>query len=275
MKGLLKKAVICLLSVSVIALSFGGSDVLAKGKKKAAATHNVTYIYGLKTVTVPVAHGQNAPVPTDTYVAGYNFTGWVGNAMNVTEDRFILGAYTKAAAPQPYCYFNTYTGGYKSGRKINSNKSAPQPDWWGTINLQKGTPGKTCAVYWLNGHNGELWKTDIVPYGSSLPTPDDPCIAGYEFMGWEGDWTNITEDRVIKAWYFTTHKIYFECDFCGEGLGDRTIHDGDGCWIDPHDHGDKGKKFDGYYTSDGWKYDGGGLTKDLTLHARYVDKEKD
>ena len=271
MKGLMKKAVVCLLMIGVVAVGFGATDVAAKGRR--GGSHNVTYVYGLKSVTVPVAHGQNAPLPTDTYVPGYTFVSWVGNTMNVTEDRVILGAYNKEAAPQPYCNFETYTGGYRSGRKVNSNKSAPFEPWWSTLNLPKGTPGKTCAVYWYNGHNGELWKTDIVPYGSSLPTPDDPCIAGYEFMGWEGDWTNVTEDRAIRAWYLTTHKVHFVCDYCGESLGDKTVQDGFGCWIDPHSHKDEGKVFDHYVTSGGSVYEGGGVTCDMTVHAIFKNKE--
>ncbi|MCR5673304.1 MAG: hypothetical protein K6F87_06270 [Lachnospiraceae bacterium] len=273
MKGIIKKTLIVALSVTLACLIFGNTDAYAKSKVK----HNVTYIYGAKSVTVQVAHGKNAPVPTDTAVPGFKFVSWVGSAANVTEDRVILGAYVKdpvaaVVTATPAYPLNAYTGGFRSGKIVNNNKSAPFPEWWNTINLPKGVPGKTCAVYWYNGHNGELWKTDIVPYGASLPTPADPCLDGYQFMGWEGDWTNVTEDRAIRAWYFTNHTIRFECDECEQLIDIKHVHDGEGTWAEPHHH--DGKEFVKYVTSDGWTYEGGGLTKDLTLHAIYKDEEK-
>ena len=77
MKGMTKKIIIGLLAVVLLSTCAFQSDVLAK--KKSKAVHNVTYIYGLKSITVQVAHGANAPQPTDTYVDGYNFKGWVGS----------------------------------------------------------------------------------------------------------------------------------------------------------------------------------------------------
>ncbi len=266
MKGMLRKAVIGILSVAVLATCFGGTDVLAKKK----VVHNVTYIYGLKSVTVQVAHGQNAPVPTDTDVAGFRFVSWIGSAANVTEDRVILGAYVKNAtqAAPAYTAYNSGGGDYRNGRKVNGNKSAPFPEWWNTLNIQKGIPGKTCAVYWLNGNNNELWKVDMVPYGASLPTPADPCIAGLEFVGWEGDWTNVTEDRVIRAWYFKTYKVKFVCGKCGECYDEKYVRNGDSASTDNHYH--EGWKFDHYVKDDGSTYGGGGITGDTTLTAVYV-----
>ena len=115
MSKAIKRIIIGVLASSVIMLCCTGSDV------SAATKHNVTYVYGTKMVTVQVKHGQNAPVPTDTYVPGYQFTSWVGNAANVTEDRVILGAYTKdatVAAPVAASMVSDYT------KKFNSNKSA-------------------------------------------------------------------------------------------------------------------------------------------------------
>ena len=67
MKGIIKKAVIGLIAASAITVLAGQSAVFAK------VMHNVTFIYGTKSVTVAVEHGKNAPVPTDTDVAGFIF----------------------------------------------------------------------------------------------------------------------------------------------------------------------------------------------------------
>ncbi len=262
MKGIIKKLLIGILAVTVLAGVAGQSDVFAK-----AATHNVTFIYGLKSVTVPVAHGASAPLPLDTAVPGYQFTAWVGSTDNVTEDRVILGAYTKNVPASALQSTGMWT------QKYSNAKSAPFPDWWKTLNLPKGEPGKTCAVYWYNAWTGELWKTDIVPYGSSLATPPDPCIAGYDFAGWEGDWTNVTEDRAIRACYYVKHKLKFIDGQTDETIEDCYVHDGEGAYPDPPHHHDK--HFIGYFNSDGEEYNGGGVHNDHTFYARYEDKKKE
>lgn len=266
MKGIMKKALIIAISASMLFLCFGSVDSFAKARVK----HNVTFIYGLKSVTVPVVHGKNAPIPTDTDVPGFTFTGWVGNAANVTEDRVILGAYVNNN-PAPKTT-NAGGGSFYStnSKKFTSNKSAQWPAWWSTLNLPKGVPGKTCAVHWFNEWTGELWRTDIVPYGSSIATPPDPCIGGYEFSGWDGDWTNITEDRAIGATYFINHTITF-CDPKDEDdyIEKVRVRDGEGAWIKPSHH--DGYKFVGYKTSDGSDYDGGGVHDDITVYAQYEE----
>ncbi len=70
---------------------------IPKGKESASAKpkiHTVTFLYGTKTFAEPVYHGDNAIPPTDTFVPGYIFGGWVGNLFNITEDRIILGLYS-------------------------------------------------------------------------------------------------------------------------------------------------------------------------------------
>lgn len=91
----IKKILIAALLVASFTLVFKTADVSAKTPKQ----HTVTFLYGTKAFAEPVAHGGIAIAPTDTYVPGYNFTGWVGNLFNVTEDRVILGSYAKIAAP--------------------------------------------------------------------------------------------------------------------------------------------------------------------------------
>ena len=218
MKGIIKKLLtftaVCAATVCLV----GNVDVYA------AVTHTVTYIYGSKTTPYVVEHGQTAPIPTDTYVPGFTFVGWVGSAFNVTEDRIILGAYNPAAdnkdqrnfrvptsfSDQTQYPVNTYALGIPAQTptyKFNDNISAPAPEWRKDLDMPKGVPGVTCAVHWYNGWNGEYWKTDIVPYGGTCPDPGNPCIAGFEFVGWEGSWENVTEDRNIRAWYFQTNTV--------------------------------------------------------------------
>jgi len=226
MKGLLKKIVSAFLVSAILVTGGFSTEVSAKVK-----THTVTFIYGTKVVSQQVKNGKNAVLPIDTDVAGYAFVGWVGNATNVTEDRIILGAYNKDTL-LTYATSNSNVVVSKYGLpvfqpqptvKINNNKTAPTPAWWADLNIPKGTPGKTCAVHFYNGWNGEYWKTVMVPYGGSAPDPGNPCLDGFEFVGWEGDWTNVTEDRCIKAWYFVTNRITLVAKCPGSDIDGKVI----------------------------------------------------
>ena len=96
----IKKILIAALMVASFTLVFKVSDVSAATPK----VHTVTFFYGTKCFAEPVFHGANAIAPTDTYVAGYNFLGWVGGSLfNVTEDRVCLGSYAACPAPVVYC----------------------------------------------------------------------------------------------------------------------------------------------------------------------------
>ena len=46
---------------------------------------------------------------------------------------------------------------------------------------------------------GNILSEQKVANGSSAITPEDPVKEGYKFIGWDQDFTNITEDLVIKA----------------------------------------------------------------------------
>ena len=201
MKGIIKKML-----VSTFALA-GVLVFMMTFKVEAKTMHTVTFMYGTKMNSQQVAHGGNAVIPTDTAVNGFTFLGWTDSAVNVQTDKLILGMYVNNT---PYAAATNSTSNVK---KVNDNTSAPFQPWWdGT----KGVPGVTCVVRWYNGNNNEVWKTEVVPYGSSLPDPADPCIEGLDFVGWEGSWKNITEDRAIRAWYFKTYKVNVYDPIAGE-----------------------------------------------------------
>ncbi|MBO4902532.1 MAG: hypothetical protein J5518_07045 [Lachnospiraceae bacterium] len=247
MKGLWKKMII-----GGIALA-GLVAVLFTVPAEAKAKHTVTFLYGTKMNTQIVPDGGNAIVPIDTGVEGFTFLGWTDSCMNVKTDKLILGMYVNNT---PYAPATNSTTTIK---KVNDNTSAPFLPWWdGT----KGVPGVTCVVRWYNGHNNELWKTEVVPYGSSLPDPADPCIAGYDFVGWEGSWKNITEDRAIKAWYYRTHEVRFYSEVTGELIDVQHIRDGEPARdCHPYIEGWKFKSYD---------VDISCIKGDTVVHVHYV-----
>ena len=219
----IKKIVIHAAIAALALISVNTSDVYAAGKN---AKFNVTFIYGTTINTQQVKRGKDAIVPVDTFVPGFTFAGWTDTAANIQSDKIILGMYTPTKAAVTASTIPTQNGIGGKAIKLNNNLSAPALPWW-DMSL-KGTPGKTCVVRWYNGHNGELWKTDVVPYGTTLDDPGNPCLQGYDFVGWEGSWENITEDRNIKAWYYHLNKVRFIDDYTGDVIDEKWVRDGEG-----------------------------------------------
>lgn len=198
MKNLLGKIGFTALLAAVAITLVNPQTALAA--KKSSKTFNVTFVYGTNVVTQQVRQGKSATVPTNTAIPGFTFVGWTDTAANIQSDKVILGAYTPVGGT-----VTTPTALQSKAKKINNNTSAAGEPWW-DYSL-KGVPGKTCVLRWYNGHNGELWKIEVVPYGTTLPDPADPCLDHYEFVGWEGSWENITEDRNIMASYYHLNKV--------------------------------------------------------------------
>ncbi|MCR5357381.1 MAG: hypothetical protein K6E63_08275 [Lachnospiraceae bacterium] len=262
-----------------------------------------TFVYA-KTVSVyfvtpygihlkKAAQGSNMTYkgPTDVNVPGYVFCGWSVPLANVQTDLIAWPIYTRTDgsvsasvdacnvlthAPTGVLSYSTANGG--ANLEIsNAVKAVPQTPMATPCTLTAeqsirlnpvGVPGKTCVVKWYNGSNSELWKTDVVAYGASLPQPADPCISGLEFVGWDGSWTNITSDRNIVACYFKTKHIHFVCGKCGASFDETTIRSTDsyeaaaeGISLYDHHHGE----FDGW---DIEEYDGG---SEVVMTLRFKD----
>lgn len=200
MKNIIKKIGLTALLVA-ISLTMVNPQT-AHAAKKSAKKYTVTFVYGTKVNTQQVKAGKNAIVPVDTAIPGFTFVGWTDTAANIQCDKVILGAYTPVGGT-----ITTPAQSLSKSKKISNKVSAAGEPWW-DYSL-KGVPGKTCVLRWYNGHNGELWKTEVVPYGTTLPDPADPCLDHYEFVGWEGSWENITEDRNIMASYYHLNKVTF------------------------------------------------------------------
>lgn len=230
MKAGIRKALVSL------AILFAAVIIINPVKVEAAKKYNVTFVYGTNIVTQQVKAGKNAVVPTNVDVPGFIFAGWTDTAVNIRSDKVILGMYVPTTAKTQNVAQNPNV------IKYNNDVSAPGEPWWDWS--LKGVPGKTCVVRWYNGHNGELWKTEVVPYGTTLPDPANPCLDHYDFVGWRGSWQNITEDRNIEACYYHTNKVTFIDDFNGGVFWVNWVRDGEGSKApEVPDHRDKGKKF--------------------------------
>lgn len=75
-----------------------------------------------------------------------------------------------------------------------------------SLTTSQGSTG-TFTVKWTDGYSGHVLKTMTVSYGTSIELskfPPHPVREGYQFSGWFGNWTNITNDTVISAMWGTS-----------------------------------------------------------------------
>ncbi len=215
---------------------------------------------GLTVKTAPAGTNMTWMGPTDLNVDGYAFCGWDVSLANVQTDMVAKAVYLpKGGTSETSAICQTWQSlpsGVLSYSNVTSATlpketakltAAPTPmdkpctlTALDVIRLNPvGIPGKTCVVKWYNGSTGELWKADVVAYGTTLPQPEDPCITGLEFTGWDGSWTNITEDRNIVGSFYKNYKVCYVCEYCGEVMGERMIREGDSVpdfGRLPHDH---------------------------------------
>jgi LPXTG-motif cell wall-anchored protein len=73
------------------------------------------------------------------------------------------------------------------------------------------TQPKTYTVVWKDG-DGNILKTETVEEGASATPPEGTPTKTptkdytYTFEGWDQDYTNVTKDMVILAWFYSTKR---------------------------------------------------------------------
>ena len=179
---------------------FGISSVDVK-----AANVTITFLDANKVTCQTVAQGSDATLkaPTDVNVPGFVFCGWDKSLKNVQSNMQVQAVYLPLTVGSgAICSMwqslptgiLSYTTNNANTLKISTAQANVLPTPVavpGHLTATQvvttnpvGVPGKTCVVRWYNGSTGELWGADIVLYGTTLPQPPNPCMAGLEFIGW-------------------------------------------------------------------------------------------
>ncbi len=242
----------------ITSLCVGALGILMFSATVFAANVTVTFVTAKGNYQVVVPQGYSAVYsgPTDINIPGYAFCGWDKSLLNVQQDTVVYAVYLPTGSEgesvdvcNVYHHLPTGILSYSTANEDTIPKETAESKFLPTV-MDKpaaltaeqsirlnpvGVPGKTCVVKWYNGSTGELWFTDVVPYGATLVQPADPCIDGLEFIGWEGSWTNVTTDRDIIACFYKEYHVHYLCGECGAELGDRHIRVNDP--IDPKSNG--------------------------------------
>ena len=173
---------------------------------------------GTEIKSVYVIPGNDATTPEEPTREGYEFTGWDKEYTSVTENVTVRATYK----------VKTFTVRFEA--------------WDGT----------------------EI-KTETVEYGKDATTPEEPTREGYEFTGWDKEYTSVTEDVTVRATYkVKTFTVRFE-DWDGTEKKTETVEYGKDATT-PEEPTREGYEFTG------WNKEYTNVTEDVTVRATYEER---
>lgn len=226
---------------------------------------------------LPVEYGEDAVLPEATpWHEGYHFTGWSADGRNITADCTITANYEQNSYT---VRFVDYDGTELSVQTVLHGEAAELPaspsregytfvGWSGDVSAVTGDMTvtalyavKTCTVFFTDW-DGTVLKTQEVSYGEAAEAPQAPSREGYTFTGWSGDYTNVTESRILMAQYERLSFTVRFVDYDGTELSSQSVFWGEAAAA-PEAPAREG------YTFTGWDADFSNIRKDLTVTAQY------
>ena len=133
----------------------------------------------------------------------------------LAEDKVLAGlAATAPAAPVREDY--TFAGWDKSFAAVTAD-----------VTVTATYTAKTSYTVTFKDYNGTVLKTETVVSGKSATPPADPTRTDYNFVGWDGDYTNVTANVTVTATYTEkgSYTVTF-VDYNGLTLGSVTVKEG-------------------------------------------------
>ena len=164
--------------------------------------------------TESVLEGGSVTPPNNPSREGYRFTGWNKGFSNITTDLTIEAQYVEVClitfissitGEVSYeCYvdrgehFPIYEGDIPEGYKYNGISED-------SIYVTGDTTVyvyfiKLCTVIFKDW-DGTILSTQVIDEYTNATPPNNPSREGYEFIGWDKDFSNITTDLTIIAQY--------------------------------------------------------------------------
>ena len=98
--------------------------------------------------------------------------------------------------------FKTWTD--EGGAELTETKSfvpTMPKNGWIAASYVANFEQKKYNVRFVDGMTDDNLKTEIVAHGKGATAPDAPAHDGYEFIGWDREFDNVTEDITVKALY--------------------------------------------------------------------------
>ena len=173
------------------------------------------YVDGILYHTAYTKNGGSVDAPIEPEKTGYNFKGWDAEFSNVTENIDVNAVFE---AVKHTVTFKDHDGTVIETQTIEHGSPAFEPieptraghtftGWDKSFdNITADT--EITALYDVNYYNvvfkdndGTKLSEQTVAYGSGATAPENPTREGYNFTGWDTDFSNITGDTTVTAKY--------------------------------------------------------------------------
>ena len=162
-----------------------------------------------------VAYGNAATAPEDLERDGYRFDGWDKSYNNVTQDITVTAKYQAEVEVKFLDYDGSviYSEYIDQGSNFTNIPENPtRSDYvftgWSTNAFENIVEDlevqaqyvRTYRVSFVD-YNGTILKTENVMTGTAATAPSDPSREGYDFVGWDTEFSSITSDLRVTARY--------------------------------------------------------------------------
>ncbi|MCR5595962.1 MAG: leucine-rich repeat protein [Lachnospiraceae bacterium] len=181
------------------------------------------------------------------------------------------GSFASDPVKEPSHDGYTFSGWSLNGTVVD----VPSTEITGTTNFTALYDGDTVTVTFYveafdadgNYTGMEVWDEQTVQYGGNASTPTAPTRDGYEFLGWDKEYSNVTEDLSVNARFEKIdssdkhHVVFYNYD--DTIVSEQYVADGESATT-PSSPTRSG------YTFSGWKpSDFTNVTSDMSIYAIY------
>ena len=192
----------------------------------------------LKTETVEEGHAATAPDNPER--TGYTFTGWDTAFAYVQSDLTVKALYNINRynvlyyVDEIFYHFDEFEYGAaitpceepeKEGYTFSGWSEIPETMPANDVSVYGTFSINTYKVTFLDKDDNEI-TTVTVNYNEAAVAPEAPVYEGYTFIGWDKDFSHVTEDMTVKAMYEPEHPEYCVVRFLGwddEVLSVQTV----------------------------------------------------
>lgn len=192
------------------------TDIYGKWERDTFTVTFYNYAGGTVINTQTVKKGQAAVAPVEPTRTGYTFNSWDKSFDNITEDTVVNGTWDIIKLTVT---FTDGQGNILKTQEVNYGGSATEPahptrteynfNGWDksftnvTTNLTVNAKWKikTFSVKFYDYNGGTVLKSQTVNYGGAATAPANPTREGYNFLGWDKTFDNITAaTNVYGTW---------------------------------------------------------------------------
>ena len=192
------------------------TDIYGKWERDTFTVTFYNYAGGTVINTQKVKKGQAAVAPVEPTRTGYTFNSWDKSFDNITEDTVVNGTWDIIKLTVT---FTDGQGNILKTQEVNYGSSATAPasptrteynfNGWDksftnvTTNLTVNAKWKikTFSVKFYDYNGGTVLRSQTVNYGGAATAPANPTREGYNFLGWDKTFDNITAaTNVYGTW---------------------------------------------------------------------------